>query len=541
MKLIIQYFRQAVRLFPKRFTASMLLILALTAMDTFIPWGLRNYLDWLIEENNYSAFAAGIVFFAGYLLIRVFVNIRWYISLDRFGGKYIEALSLQLERAMAETYYSEIERIKPGIVRNVLFTDVLNVFRVIGHHVPAMLGAFAVILGCAAISLAYNVKMTVFILAAAALGFLISWRSRKILAKTAGRTNAKLKQHDSWCTQFVELLPLIQTNNILGYYQERTSANLEEFVETSAAEDKKTIFWSGIVSGYHSLFSICLSALLAIPASGSSVTDLVFFTMLADIVMQQAQRAEAMFQQTVKLYVSFAHADELLNLPGKQGSEEACQAESLDFCSAAFSYPGKPDVLRDISCSFVRGDVVRLKGANGSGKSTFIKLITGLYQPERGGLMLNGRPIQQYSRESLNRQILYINQDERCLNESFRDYLEIITSRALTDEQYSELLSRAGLSGEERAIEGNGDSLSAGQRKKLFLLKFLLRREEASIIILDELTAGLDTETTRQIYTYLKVVAAKKDKIIFVVDHNLTDELDFTKNILFADGEITVS
>lgn len=252
MKLIFRYFRRAIRMFPGLFAVSMLLIFGLTAMDTFIPWGLRKYLDKLIEQNNYSVFMMGIILFAGYLLIRVFVNIRWYISLDHFGGRYIEALSLSLERAMAGTYYSEIEKIKPGIIRNVLFTDVLNVFRVVGHHVPSMLGAFTVILACIAVSFAYSVKLTAFIFGTAALGFLISWCSRKILSKTAGATNAKLKVHDSWCTQFVEMLPLIQSHNILDYYQKHTSANLEDFIETAVVEDKKTIFWSGIVSGYHS-------------------------------------------------------------------------------------------------------------------------------------------------------------------------------------------------------------------------------------------------------------------------------------------------
>lgn len=196
MKLIFQYFRRAIRLFPRQFSASMFLIFLLTAMDTFVPWGLRKYLEQLAKQNSYSILLTGLALFAGYLLAKVFVNMAWYVSLDHFGGKYIESLSLSLEQAMAGTYYSEIEKIQPSIIRNVLFTDVLNVFRVVGHQVPSMLGALIVVLACIFVSLFYHVKLTLFIFAAAGLGFLISWCSRRILAKSAGQTNAKLKVHD---------------------------------------------------------------------------------------------------------------------------------------------------------------------------------------------------------------------------------------------------------------------------------------------------------------------------------------------------------
>ena len=73
------------------------------------------------------------------------------------------------------------------------------------------------------------------------------------------------------------------------------------------------------------------------------------------------------------------------------------------------------------------------------------------------------------------------------------------------------------------------------------MIKLLMMSQEASMIILDELTAGLDQETARQVYTFLKDEARKKDKIILFVDHNLADEMDFTKSILLENGKRAVS
>ena len=236
MNLILRYFKEAVRRFPRQFLASMALILVITAMDTFVPWGLRQYIDQVSRRDDYAVLALGIGFFACYLLVKVFIKIAWYLSLDRFGGAYIEELSLSAERSMAEASYADVERLDPAVVRNILYTDIFNVFRVIGHAAPSMLGALAVILAALGISFFCEPRMTVLILLAAAFGLLLSWLSRKVLSRTAGRTNAKMKVHDAWCTQFVEMLPLIQTGGLLDYYQGKTSANLREIGRASGRE-----------------------------------------------------------------------------------------------------------------------------------------------------------------------------------------------------------------------------------------------------------------------------------------------------------------
>lgn len=539
MKLILQYFRDAIRAFPRQFAVSMCIIVAMTVMNTCIPWGLRQYLDTVTECNDYGVLVIGVGLFAAYLMGKVFVNIAWFVSLDRFGGKYIETLTLSLERAMAATSYAEIEKKQAGVIQNILYTDVLNVFRVIGHAAPAMFGAFTVVLASLALSFFYDLKLTLFICLAAALGLLLSFCSRKALARTAGKTNVRLKEHNAWCTQFVNMLPLVQCNNILPYYLKRTEENIREFIVTSIEEDKRTLFWSGTVTGYHSLFTIALSALLAIPASGNSVANLVFFTMIANMVMEQAQSAELLLQQIIKAYVSFEHVDGLRKLPKSHGEEQAGPVETIEFEAVSFSYPaGGSPALDGVSLRLQKGDSILLQGRNGSGKSTFLKLLTGLYLPTEGEIRIDGRSAETYSRESLNERILYVNQDEGCLNETFREYLTILSGAPLSAERFAELLRFVDLPEEERRIAGNGASLSVGQRKKLFLMKLLLRYEKASVVILDELTAGLDAETAQKTSALLAELFSKGDKIFIVVDHAPPEALPFSKRLEFQEGKL---
>lgn len=536
MTLLTRYFREAIHRFPKAFFAAMGMTALLTLTDTVIPWGMRAFLDKVIAEQDYCILWAGCAAFAVFLLIQILLNIQRSAALDRFGGQYIADLTLTVESAMTHTAYSEIEKMQPQVIRNILYTDVMNVFRGIGHFIPSMIGAVMVLLTSLVLGFFYDVWLAAYICIAISLGLLLSWTSRKILAKVAGQTNGKLKIHDAWCTQFVEMLPLIQTHNVLGYYQQKTEENLSSFITTAIKEDKKIYFWTGLVSGYHSLFSIVLSALLAIPAANGKISNLVFFTMLANLAMQQAQTLESLFQQCVRMYPSFCHVESLRQLPRRRGNVELDTILTLDFENVSFAYPNGVEALHNVNCHIRSGDVVQLSGSNGSGKSTFTKLITDLYRPTQGKLRFNTQPADCFSQPTRNRQILYINQDEKLLNETFLNYLSNITGHTISQEEYRQLINQLGLPDDDREIFENGGSLSVGQRKKLLILKMLLRQNEASVIILDEVTAGLDTETTTFFYQAVKQIAKQGNKIIILVDHTLDDTALVNKHFEFIQG-----
>ena len=121
--------------------------------------------------------------------------------------------------------------------------------------------------------------------------------------------------------------------------------------------------------------------------------------------------------------------------------------------------------------------------------------------------------------------------------------MEIITGRRqLTEEQWRDLSRKVNLNFGDgsRRIENEGASLSAGQRKKLLILKLMLRSEEASVIVLDEVMAGLDG-ATRQVYLeYLGGLAAGRKKIIFVIEHSLEGTLAFDRTLYLEGGRISI-
>ena len=88
---------------------------------------------------------------------------------------------------------------------------------------------------------------------------------------------------------------------------------------------------------------------------------------------------------------------------------------------------GDLKILDDFSYIFARYEKMGIVGNNGTGKSTFIKLLLGLYRPDSGTIRINSQSVDVYSKQDMSRQFMYVGQEEIFLNETVEDYLHIIT------------------------------------------------------------------------------------------------------------------
>ena len=533
MKLILLYCKKMIFRYKWLFLRSVLLSLVITAMNIFIPYGMRIYIDHIHAFSQLWIIVAGLAVFMVCMLLTTVVEIRWYIMLDQFGGNCIRDLTIELEEILAHTSLARIDEVRTERIRHILYADVLDVFRVIGHHIPSLLGNMITLAACFVLAMCYNLQMAVFLFFTSVAGILISLGSRNMIARKAGETNQRLKEHHALCSQYADSILLAQTNPVLGYFQDKTADRITGFIKSSQKEDHVTVFWSRAVSHYNTLVTIALSALLLFLTTEGTAVELVFFTMLAGIISSQSQSAELLFQQIMKAEVSFQNVDRIRNLPVRSGKEELGTVKEICFDHVSFAYPDSEEILKDVSCRFTAGEMIRLTGANGSGKSTFLRLLLGLYPPKNGRVLLNGKETGILRQESIMRQIVYISQDEIFLNETLKHYLEIVSGVSLDEEKMKRWPEEFALGDIERVIENEGLSLSAGQRKKMLILKLLLRENEASVIILDEIEAGLDQKARRMLEQYLKEYKETDGKIFLMIEHDVKDELRFDQVVEF--------
>ena len=537
MKTVFKFFKGAFRSYRKEFAAALILALFSAAYGIFIPLAAKRFMELVSDNMQWTLLLQGAGVFVGLYLLQTGLNVWFYRTLDRFGGLYMSHLSRKMEFTLQQGKLLDIRKKDESAIRNILFTDVINIFSVVGHHIPLIVSSAILIVSLLAFLCLHDASAALMISIASAVGIVISIFSKKSITRASKAVNMKMKEYDSCCTEYIKMLPMVQTNPLLEYYQKKTDRAVGSFIAASRKADIPIYLWNGFSSGYYSVFSILLSAVFVWPAAHKSVVDLVFFTLTAKIIIDESQKASQLIQQIIRVLPSFYHAEDVLSLRSANGARELSESiHTIELKDVAFSYAEKTEeVLRGISCKFRKGDVIRVRGSNGSGKSTFYKLLTGLYQPASVTLKMNGVSVQELSRGALNRAVLYINQDEKCLNETIRHYLHIISGKQIPDNTIQEWLNEVRLENTNAVISGNGDSLSGGQRKKLYVLKLLATVDRASVIILDEIAAGMDQDTVAVLLRIVKRIAETKDKIIFITEHgdpsnvwnsNLTFTLD---------------
>jgi ATP-binding cassette subfamily B protein len=175
------------------------------------------------------------------------------------------------------------------------------------------------------------------------------------------------------------------------------------------------------------------------------------------------------------------------------------EERGIRFVDAGFRYPGREDwALRHVSVFIPAGQSLALVGKNGAGKTTFIKLLTGLYPPSEGRILLDGRDVRDWDAATLHRRIAVVFQD-------FAQY-------QLTAGETVEAL-KAGLSTPLGHWFRDGVELSGGQWQKIALARAFMR-DGADILVLDEPTAALDAEAEHAVFERFQELTRGKTNIL---------------------------
>lgn len=227
---------------------------------------------------------------------------------------------------------------------------------------------------------------------------------------------------------------------------------------------------------------------------------------------------------------SIAALDQLIQAPSDHPEDQqklriANTAGALRVDNMVFIHPGTRSGVGVPRLDIRPGERVGLIGPIGSGKSTFLRLLSGLYAPQQGAVFLDGMEIRQIADDELRRHICYLPQDYRLLGGTLRENL-CLGLPDPRDEILIDAATRTGLvdlikahpKGLELPISEDGRGLSGGQRALVGLTRALLARP--CILLLDEPTAGLDGESEARVLNALNSVL-QPDTTLLIVTHKM--------------------
>jgi ATP-binding cassette, subfamily B, multidrug efflux pump len=192
------------------------------------------------------------------------------------------------------------------------------------------------------------------------------------------------------------------------------------------------------------------------------------------------------------------------------GAQQRDIEGDIEFRGLNFAYDGKP-VLRDINLRIASGSSLAIVGPTGSGKTTLVNLVPRIYDAPPGTVLLDGRPIREYSIASLRRNIGFVPQETFLFSDRIRENIALGVDSA-DDAEIHDAAQAANIAadiesfpeGYETMVGERGITLSGGQKQRTAIARALIRNPR--ILILDDALSSVDTQTEDKILNHLRDV-----------------------------------
>lgn len=237
----------------------------------------------------------------------------------------------------------------------------------------------------------------------------------------------------------------------------------------------------------------------------------------------------------------FTLMDEKPEILGNSENDEKIINGELVFENVWFSYDSDRWVLKNINVAFKRGELTAIVGETGAGKTSLMNLVNGMYVPQKGKILIDGRNIFDYDLRKIRKQIAVVPQDVILFSGTildnirlfYEEYSEHQVVEALKKVHAYDIIERLSDGIYTKIIE-RGSTLSAGERQLIALARAVLF--DAKILILDEATSNIDVDTESRIETAVRELS--KDKTVIMIAHRLSTVKGADRILVIHDGSV---
>ena len=501
--------------------------------DLLPPLILGKIID-TITAGKAVTFAMIVLYFA-LLALTGFAEAAREGMLTVFGQKITHALRSSLMGKFVNLTADEINRQEPGTLVSRFVGDVDTVENLFTSGIISMFADACKIISILVVVWFQNKGLMLVLLVVLPVLFAYTRHVQKNML-TAQIENRRAVGRASG--HVPETLHNIRTIHCLKkekYMEKR----YDQYIGESYQAMERTNFYDAIYSPIVLILNAVVVAVVMLFSATGNQKVLVFFGMSAGTAVAVMNYISQIFTpveslgmeiQTIQSAIAGIHRiNEFFTLEEKKESEEQEKASQEDafvtFEDVTFGYD-EHIVLDHMSFQVNTGEQVTLAGRTGAGKSTIMKLLLGLYEPQQGKVLIGGVPVAKVSEKERRSLYGYVEQIFHMVPGTVRDQITLYDEK-ISEEQVRKVAGLTGLAETIEEMEDGYDTVcipelfSQGQWQLLSIARAAVT--EPKLLLLDEITANLDADTEKAVMTALKRVA--ENRTVISISHRTSAEL----------------
>lgn len=515
------------------------------------PGALTNFLDQIFPTH----WQGPILYVLAVTLITIFLRLAWLFfsvwqtrEFTLISKDISFHIRQRLLRHLETIAMAEYETLGSGTVSSRLVVDIETIDNFLGITISRFIVSVLTLIGVTVVMLWLHWQLALFILILNPVVILLTTKMGSYVKELKKKENTAFELFQQALTETLDTIQQIRASNRAPSFFERIiglAAEVKDqagqFAWRSDAANK--LSFSIFISGFDIFRAV---AMLMVVFSDLTIGEMLAVFSYLWFMMGPVQEILNIQYGWFGAKAALTRINELLALqsepvyphltnPFKNKHTVSVRAEQI-----SFAYGDKAPVLVDVNLTIAAGEKVALVGASGGGKSTFVQILLGLYQPQQGQLYFDERPITEIGLEVVREHVATVLQQPALFNDTLRANLTL--GQALPDDKLWEALRIAQLEdtvreqtqGLDTLVGRQGMRLSGGQRQRLAIARMVL--SDPKVVILDEATSALDMETEYQLQTALQ--SFLQGRTTLIIAHRLSAVRQADRILVFEGGTI---
>ncbi|PKH52484.1 ABC transporter permease [Tenacibaculum sp. Bg11-29] len=521
-------------IWPKRGLVfiGLILIVVSRLASLVAPLKIKSLLDNVIPNKDYDELYYLLFIVGAAILIQAITSFLLTRILSVQAQYLISELRAKVQKKVLSLPISFFDNTKSGALVSRIMSDVEGVRNLMGTGLVQLVGGTITAVISMILLIKISPSMTLFVLIPVAVFGLIALKAFKYIRpifRNRGVINAEVKGR---LTETLAGVRVIKAFNA----EKQENESFEKGVDLLFQNVKKSLTATAIMTSSATfLLGIASTGIMGIGgykimAGELTVGDFLSFTFLLGLMIAPIIQMSNIGSQLTEALAGLDRTEELMNMEAEGDDEERVielgdVKGELVFENVSFSYEEGKEVLKDISFQVPSGTVTALVGSSGSGKSTIAGLSATFLNPKSGKVTIDNHDMSKVQLSSYRKNLGVVLQDEFLFEGTIRENILFPRPNA-TEEELQNAVKAAYVNeftdrfddGLNTLIGERGVKLSGGQRQRLAIARAILANPK--IIILDEATSSLDTESEALIQKSLSELI--KNRTTIVIAHRLS-------------------